>query len=138
MNGNPNAPIIRDDNMLNIRYIVKNQDTRLWQYLGLPRREYEKDQRRWRLLAPALPRFCEWWREMRETGCVPNSHDVVGLCQPFERAQLLLGGYYNQDPNTGAIQGTMVCYGRVVEELPFQPGGVLYGLPDEEAKIIAP
>jgi hypothetical protein len=135
MNGNPNAPIIRDDTMLNIRYLAKKRETRLWQYIGLPKRQFDKEQRRWRLMAPATTRFCDWWREMRETGCIPNSHDVVGVPVPFETAQLLLGGYYNQDPNTGAIDGSTVCYGKVVEELPLVQGVTLYQLPDE---IIAP
>lgn len=139
MNGAVNAPIVRDDTMLNIRFIpvdafTRKASTRIWQYIGLPERVYDHTERRWRMMAPSLQVFCDWWRQMRKDGKVPTGQ-YQGW--EFELAQLLIGGYFAHDPNTGLVhENATVCYAKLVEEIPLSRGMDLYRLPDEPRSII--
>lgn len=115
--------------MINIRYIPEGAETRLWQYLGLPHKERNPDTGARQLVAPRMERFCDWWREMRQTGMLPL--DVHPKPTKFIKAELLKGGYYNQNPHTRQIEGTMVCHPTLIETLPLPFGATPIRLADE-------
>lgn len=125
--------IVRSDDMPNIRYILEESKTTLWDHLGLP--EYQVRDGKRQLVAPGYKQFYDWWRMIRATMSLPAKKDGVWTpgTKRFRRVQLLKGGYYNQDSN-GQVIGTMICSATVWEDLPLTDGIGYINLPDEEEK----
>jgi hypothetical protein len=122
--------------MLNIRFVANDGRGQV-EYIGLPTKETrscldvegkpifdENDvlQTYRVLVAPSEQQFIDWWKDVQRT------YDAVNkIIRPDTREEVLSveiveGGYYNENPHTNEVLGTIVCHPTVLDSYPLPKG----------------